>query len=196
MGSNCCTLCGYVACTREQLAGHRSGHVRRGELPKALKKEKKEYRCESCDKNFPTGGGLGAHRLSHKREFDKLLSVDSRKRHLIRMRGRMCECCKNSTWLDQPIPIHMDHVDGNPDNNKIDNLRLLCPNCHLLTSTWGSRNKGKFPNSLRSQEMKKRRSSTSESKGKLQSVNTLNTVGSSPTRSTASTWKRYNGKFV
>ncbi|MEV6670773.1 HNH endonuclease [Streptomyces sp. NPDC051162] len=30
----------------------------------------------------------------------------------------------------------MDHIDGNRRNNRIENLRPLCPNCHAITSTW------------------------------------------------------------
>lgn len=41
------------------------------------------------------------------------------------------------------IPLEIDHVDGNAKNNKPENLKLLCPNCHSLTSTWKGSNRGK-----------------------------------------------------
>lgn len=41
------------------------------------------------------------------------------------------------------IPLEVDHIDGNFSNNQIDNLRLLCPNCHSLTSNYKNLNKGK-----------------------------------------------------
>lgn len=41
------------------------------------------------------------------------------------------------------IPLEVDHIDGNYKNNEISNLRLLCPNCHSLTSNYKSLNKGK-----------------------------------------------------
>lgn len=41
------------------------------------------------------------------------------------------------------IPLEIDHIDGDHKNNKEENLRLLCPNCHSLTPNYGSRNKGK-----------------------------------------------------
>ena len=41
------------------------------------------------------------------------------------------------------IPLEIDHIDGNHNNNDISNLRVLCPNCHSLTSTYKNSNKGK-----------------------------------------------------
>ena len=38
------------------------------------------------------------------------------------------------------LTLQLDHIDGNSDNNNLENLRLLCPNCHTQTDTWVSRN--------------------------------------------------------
>lgn len=40
------------------------------------------------------------------------------------------------------IPLEIDHIDGNSDNNTEDNLVLLCPNCHSLTNTYKNLNNG------------------------------------------------------
>lgn len=40
------------------------------------------------------------------------------------------------------IPLEIDHIDGNSDNNSEENLRLLCPNCHSLTPTYRGANRG------------------------------------------------------
>lgn len=53
-----------------------------------------------------------------------------------------CESCGSTEWLGQPIPLHLDHIDGDRRNNRLTNLRLLCPNCHALTDTYCGRNIG------------------------------------------------------
>jgi hypothetical protein len=54
-----------------------------------------------------------------------------------------CECCGISEWNGKPAPIELDHIDGNRHNNTIDNLRILCPNCHAQTHTYRAKNKNK-----------------------------------------------------
>lgn len=60
---------------------------------------------------------------------------------LITLRGHQCECCKLTTWLEQPINLELHHRDGDKSNNELDNLQLLCPNCHSYTDNYGSKNK-------------------------------------------------------
>lgn len=59
---------------------------------------------------------------------------------LISLRGHKCECCGNIEWLGQPIVLEVHHKDGDHLNNVLENLDLLCPNCHSLTENWRGKN--------------------------------------------------------
>jgi hypothetical protein len=54
-----------------------------------------------------------------------------------------CMCCGLTEWQGRPIPLELDHIDGDRANNELGNLRLLCPNCHALTDTYRGRNIGR-----------------------------------------------------
>lgn len=79
-------------------------------------------------------------------------SVDSKKKNgsstlnpLIVLRGRKCECCGLEEWLGQPITLEIHHENGDRTNNTLENLKLLCPNCHSYTPNW--RSKGRIKKS-------------------------------------------------
>ncbi len=77
---------------------------------------------------------------------------DTIKRALINKRGRKCECCGLSTWQDKEIPLEVHHINGNNRDNDVDNLLLLCPNCHALTDSYRGKNVGQYSNSKVSDE--------------------------------------------
>lgn len=47
-----------------------------------------------------------------------------------------CYKCMLSEWNGQPIPLELEHLDGNHNNNSLSNLTILCPNCHAQTPTY------------------------------------------------------------
>lgn len=59
-------------------------------------------------------------------------------------RERKCERCGNSEWNGLPIPLQIHHIDGNHYNNRIDNLQILCLNCHAQTDNFGNKNNRKI----------------------------------------------------
>lgn len=47
-----------------------------------------------------------------------------------------CSICELEKWRGKKIPLELDHINGDRHNNKLENLRLLCPNCHAQTPTY------------------------------------------------------------
>jgi hypothetical protein len=89
---------------------------------------------------------------SHKRDlvFEKIENGDTTlyfknyKNYLIHKYGKKCmECgwCEINPYSGR-VPIELEHIDGNSTNNSLDNLKLLCPNCHSLTPTYKALNMG------------------------------------------------------
>jgi hypothetical protein len=112
-------------------------------------------RC-SCGK--PYGGNRGRCRECHDKHIIELwlngdnsitltngFNKDTKsfvKRYLIEVRGDKCEVCGfNEKAPDGRSIIQMDHINGNCFDNRPENLKLLCPNHHAMTSTYGSLNR-------------------------------------------------------
>lgn len=70
-------------------------------------------------------------------------------RYLSETYGYKCAVCGISEYNNMPIKLECDHIDGNHTNNKVINLRLICPNCHSQTPTYKNRNAGKGRTSRR-----------------------------------------------
>ncbi len=71
--------------------------------------------------------------------FDELVKSGSVKKRLLKELGHTCQNCGAKEWLGHPVPLELEHVDGNSRNNDRENLTLLCCNCHALTPTWRNR---------------------------------------------------------
>lgn len=63
------------------------------------------------------------------------------KRYLEQTRGHRCEICGITEWMGSPVPLILDHINGNPDEWSLDNLRLVCGNCDMQLPTYKSKNK-------------------------------------------------------
>lgn len=87
-----------------------------------------------------------------RRPLATILVADSDWRNTARLRERIieeglrderCDACGIVSWRGRPAPLQLDHVDGDRRNNRLENLRILCANCHALTATWCARNRGR-----------------------------------------------------
>lgn len=55
------------------------------------------------------------------------------------LKQNKCEECGIEKWQNKIIECELDHVDGNRSNHRLENLRILCPNCHSQTPTFRSK---------------------------------------------------------
>lgn len=108
-------------------------------------KDKTKFCSLVCNNNFKR------KQLFLSIENEKCNSVNSIKKYLINKQGNKCsECgwCKVNP-ITNKVPIELEHIDGDSTNNKLNNLKLLCPNCHSLTPTYKALNIGKGRHSRR-----------------------------------------------
>lgn len=115
-------------------------------LERYLKKMDIVYAGNQCRKGFPqpesykpvqnylyNGSTIQSYKLKNKLIKENIFE-------------EKCSECNLEMWQGVKIPLELDHIDGQPFNNELSNLRLLCPNCHALTDTYRAKNKRSMRN--------------------------------------------------
>jgi Zn finger protein HypA/HybF involved in hydrogenase expression len=73
------------------------------------------------------------------------------------LKKETCEMCgQGPVWNNKPLTFHLDHEDGNNRNCRLENLRILCPNCHTQTPTYAVSRQRKEPREIRDGDIKPR----------------------------------------
>ena len=90
-------------------------------------------KCSSDDRPRKTLARFNDGLVNDRDTIRKILST---------LNGYSCAKCNLTDWQGESITLQVDHKDGDAGNNMPDNLRLICPNCHSQTATFGARNKG------------------------------------------------------
>ena len=101
----------------------------------------------------PNQAGVGLKkRIPQKVETSEILSGNYPSLQSYKLKRRLlkegiikyqCDVCLITDWNGKDISLELDHIDGNSSNHNLNNLRLLCPNCHSQTDTFRSKNKSK-----------------------------------------------------
>jgi len=90
-----------------------------------------------------------SYKTSHSRPTVRRYYSRWRKRNRIPERCDIPSCVYHTNplkWNEKPLPVILDHVNGNRKDNTTNNLRYLCPNCDAQQSTRGGKNKGRIQN--------------------------------------------------
>lgn len=101
----------------------------------------------------PNPGGKGTNKPSKRKiPTDEILNGLHPQYQTFKLKSRLlneglikneCFTCGITDWNGKSLPLELDHIDGNPTNHNIDNLRMLCPNCHSQTETFRAKNRRK-----------------------------------------------------
>lgn len=167
-----CGICEKGFENVRQLNGHKSVHREGGRYSKPRKSSKycKTFECLNCEVEFEfkhqTENKFCSNKCSSEYRWENefrvkiengLAGPDAVKRYLKKVKGEFCaECGQGNMHNGKTLVLQLDHIDGNSDNNKLNNVRLLCPNCHTQTETF-SRSGPDKPRTRRSKEMKQYR---------------------------------------
>ncbi len=134
-------FCGHsCAAAKNNLGVVRHGKFRKTPCIRCGKITKNTYCSVECHKEYVWEGikkDIEDNGFNNLSPYSKL-----RKRYLLETTGNKCEICDITEWMGNPVPIVMDHINGNSEDNSIKNLRLICPNCDAQTDTYKGKNIG------------------------------------------------------
>lgn len=105
------------------------------------------YNCTYCGNPISHAGkiycSMKCSSLARKIKDLSLTTQDStRKRIILEETGYICSICKITSWMEDKVPLVLDHINGNSEDNSRENLRLVCGNCNMQLPTFVARNRG------------------------------------------------------
>ena len=102
---------------------------------------KEMLELKQFDTSHLLGQGWNKNNFDYSRfQYGKNIKAANMLDALINLRGRKCEICNLTDWNGQDIPLEVHHIDGDHLNNILENLQIICPNCHALTPNFKRKN--------------------------------------------------------
>lgn len=109
------------------------------------------YRAKKLGCYAPNQGLKGSRKPKEGIPLEEILNGDHPTYKTTRLKERLIaenylkeecsECGIGNKWNGKQLVLQLDHIDGDSSNHKLENLRILCPNCHTQTETWGTPNR-------------------------------------------------------
>lgn len=120
----------------------------RGDNYKIFHKYVKEYNLDTSHftgNRTNIGNRLGCGKVLSDEEFftkNKLIKTSTIIKRLIdkEYKEYKCECCNINEWQGKPLTLQLHHINGDHMDNRLENLQLLCPNCHSQTDSYAGKN--------------------------------------------------------
>jgi len=141
---------------KQEIIGWLEGGMSRAEVCKKLrcKYDTLKARLDKWNvSHLKNQSGKGLSKIGNRVDVKKYLkkngpsiTSDKLKKRLIRdgYKKNVCEICGINKWRQQKIPLELDHINGDRFDNRIGNLRILCPNCHSIQPTNSGKNVGSY----------------------------------------------------
>lgn len=114
-----------------------------------MTKKKKRPLCKNCGKEVIKNPNVFCDLIcqilykldkSHEKiENGESVADKIMKRYLVTL-NPCCHTCGIHSWMNKPLMLELDHIDGDCTNTTLQNCRLLCPNCHSQTPTFRAKN--------------------------------------------------------
>lgn len=128
------------------------GIIAKGGNYATIKKKIKEYNIDishfsrkgwNIDLNFKT---QKKYKLEEILQKDFPYNTHHLKERLLKegIKAHKCEKCNNTKWNNEPIALELHHINGDRNDNRLENLQLLCPNCHAQTDHYRGKNQIRY----------------------------------------------------
>lgn len=151
-----CEICNKEFTSGRMLGGHKSVHREGGRYSVSRRKRTETYECLNCNVAFSynksstnkfctikCSSDYSKSGTERKIQNAENISESTLRRYVFSTCEKVCAICGlGDEWQGKKLGLHLDHIDGDSDNNTLANVRILCPNCHSQTENFGSKGNG------------------------------------------------------